>query len=239
MLDFTKKSNPAWRDEKWTAAAVEILKDHKPNLLLFHLLDLDSVHHQHGPGSTASFAAIAYADRCVQQILDAIDQAGLKDRATVIVVSDHGFKKVEHVIQLPHFDGTIIPEGGTAMVYGGKRGALKILQKVKGIDRIIEPSGYATLGLPTPAENPQAPDLLLVAKDGYAFSKSPTSGQHGYLASDPDMDAIFIAWGRGIRSGARAERIRNVDVAPTIAELLGVQLTGIDGHALTEFLAPK
>jgi arylsulfatase A-like enzyme len=51
------------------------------------------------------------------------------------------------------------------------------------------------------------------------------------------MDAIFIACGRDIRPGARADRIRNIDIAPTIAALLGIDLPSANGHVLSEFLA--
>src|SRR5205085_12268780 len=56
IAEFLTKSNPAWRDQVWTDAAAHILRQHKPNLLLFHLLNLDSTHHAYGPGTTASFA---------------------------------------------------------------------------------------------------------------------------------------------------------------------------------------
>ena len=253
VAEFTAKSNPAWRDQIWTAAAAHIIRQHKPNLLLFHLLSLDSVHHAYGPGSTASYVSIAYLDTRVQQILDAIEAAGLKDNSTVMIVSDHGFKNVKRMIR-PNAAlkeagaaGHAIPEGGTAMVYGKVSGG--VFNGVEGIERVVEPKDYASVGLPTPQENKQAPDLLLVAKDGYAFGggdaapivvdAAPGNGQHGYVNTDPGMDAIFIASGRGIRRGAHVQRIRNIDVAPTIAALLGLQFSGADGHVLTEFLAPK
>ena len=54
--------------------------------------------------------------------------------------------------------------------------------------------------------------LLLTAKEGYSFSGAtggPVTaavpqqrGSHGYMASDPDMDALFIAAGYGVRAGA-------------------------------------
>lgn len=265
VSEFLGKSNPAWRDQIWTEAAVHIIRQHKPNLLLFHLLNLDTTHHAYGPRTTASYAGIAYADTRVQQILDALAAAGMKERSTVIVVSDHGFKSVKRNIR-PNAVlkkaglgdlANVIPEGGTAMLYTSKAGtdgaAIERLRAafngVEGIDRVVEPKDYGTLGLPTPVENHQAPELLLVARDTYAFAGGnaeplvadapPGTGQHGYVNTDPDMDAIFIAWGRGIRPGAHADRIRNVDVAPTIAALLGLQLTGVEGRTLSEFLALK
>lgn len=262
VAEFNAKSNAAWRDQVWTDAAAHIIRKHKPNLLLFHLLNLDSTHHSYGPTTTASYAGIAYADTRVKQILDALEEAGLKDNSTVIVVSDHGFKSVKRSIRANAVlkaaglgdAANVIPEGGTAMLYtvGSARVSTAMkdaFKNIEGIERVVEPEDYAPLGLPTPAENKQAPDLVLVAKNGYAFAGGsnmppvvdapPGNGQHGYVNTDPEMDAIFIAWGRGIRRGAHADRIRNIDVAPTIASLLGLTFTSADGHALSDFLTAK
>jgi arylsulfatase A-like enzyme len=46
------------------------------------------------------------------------------------------------------------------------------------------------------------------------------------------MDAIFIANGYGVRAGVRLEKIANVDVAPTVAELLGVSLPAALGRPI-------
>ena len=92
-LDTFTKSNILFRDQIWMKAAVYLIREHKPNLLLVHFLSLDSTHHQYGPGSLAATDAIAFLDSCVARITEAIRAAGMADRSTVIVVSDHGFKK--------------------------------------------------------------------------------------------------------------------------------------------------
>ena len=84
--------------------------------------------------------------------------------------------------------------------------------------------------------------LLLTARDRYSFSGAtggPVTaavpqlrGSHGYLNSDPEMDALFIARGFGVRTGALPGRISNLDVAPTIAKLLGVPLPSAKGKPL-------
>jgi hypothetical protein len=51
------------------------------------------------------------------------------------------------------------------------------------------------------------------------------------------MQAIFMAWGSGIRSGVRLGTISNLDVAPTIAALLGIKLANATGHPLTTILS--
>src|SRR5207237_6636258 len=104
-----------------------------------------------------------------------------------------------------------------------------------GVAEILTPDRYAEFGLPNPAKNQQMSDLVLVAKDGYAFSNtaigddavaatSPTlgtMGHHGFLNTNPKMNAVFIASGRGVKKGATVESVRNIDVAPTVAKLLG------------------
>jgi arylsulfatase A-like enzyme len=51
------------------------------------------------------------------------------------------------------------------------------------------------------------------------------------------MNAIFIANGKGIRPGTQLDAITNLDVAPTIAALLGLKLENISGHPLSDILA--
>ncbi|HEV3026590.1 MAG TPA: alkaline phosphatase family protein, partial [Planctomycetota bacterium] len=123
-----------------------------------------------------------------------------------------------------------------------------LLGGLEGVDRVLEPGDFASLGMPLPKDNPQMADLILVAKPTYGFAgpaegdpvvdvaEGMTIGLHGYLADDPDMNAIFIAWGRGIRKGVRIESLKNVDVAPTVAALLGLKLAGVDGKAVSAIL---
>jgi len=254
--NFTK-SNILFRDQIWTTAAVHLIREHKPNLLLFHLLSLDSVHHEYGPGSLAALAAFAFLDGCVARLEDAVNAAGMGERSTFVIVSDHGFKKYTKQIRptvalaSAGIAGTtyILPEGGSAYVYFDQSKAAELspkvvraLEGVEGIDKIIGPEGFAGLGLPLPDRDPQMGQLVITAKDGYAFSGATggpvtaaipqQAGSHGYLASDQDMDAIFVASGYGVRAGAKLERIANVDVAPTVARLLGVSLPAANGKPI-------
>ena len=73
---------------------------------------------------------------------------------------------------------------------------------------------------------------FLTAKDGYAFAAELAtrphdrcarreSGAHGYVSTDPDLQALFIASGRGIRPGTTLDTVNNVDIAPTAADTAG------------------
>jgi predicted AlkP superfamily pyrophosphatase or phosphodiesterase len=259
------------RDQIWTTAALHILETHKPRLLLLHYLTLDSVQHSYGPGSLAASSAMAFLDGQVSQIVDGIAAAGLQSKATVIVVSDHGFKVAPRVVRpnvllrqagLLQVQGTavtcdayVLSEGGTGMVYitdpartGELRPRLKALfSRVEGITEVRDRADFPRLGMPDPDTNRQMADLMLVAAEGYGFGvetegepvatlPNATTGRHGYVSSDPDMNAIFIASGYGIKPGARPGQIANVDVAPTIASLLGLTMGGIEGRRLDAVL---
>jgi predicted AlkP superfamily pyrophosphatase or phosphodiesterase len=148
-----------------------------------------------------------------------------------------------------------ISEGGVAFVYLTDQETLKedrvkvmeLLRNQEGITDILGPEKFAALHLPDPATNRQMADLVLTAKGGYAFTdevfdeqpvtplKSP-AGSHGFLASDPEMNGIFVVQGRGIRHGVKLAMVNNVDVAPTIAALLGARLPGAEGKVLREIL---
>jgi predicted AlkP superfamily pyrophosphatase or phosphodiesterase len=118
------------------------------------------------------------------------------------------------------------------------------LNAVAGVEHVYQQGDLAGLGLPSPGESDQAPDLLLAAKPGYSFASGPPEGQsgashggtHGYLNRDSEMQAIFLAWGSGIRPGVRLDQISNLDVAPTIAALLGIEMTNMTGRPLRKIL---
>ena len=264
--------NILWRDEMWTTAAVHIIRTHRPNLMLFHLLNLDSTHHRYGPRTPAGMNAMALLDAQVGRIVDAVDEAGLTARTTFFVVSDHGFKTVRRQIRpnavlakaglLTATDGKVtrseayvVPEGGTALVYVTATGPVgNLLERTKqalagleGVERVVEPAEFAALGLPRPEDNPQMGALFLIAKDGYAFTAATAEpavvdapatslGAHGYVSSDPDLQALFIASGRAVRSSVTLDVIDSLGIAPTAASLLGVKLGAVEGRIMTDVL---
>lgn len=265
IAGFTK-APITFRDEMWTRAAEHILAKHKPNLTLVHLLTTDSAQHRYGARSLAGYTALALADAKVGRMVDACRSAGLLDKTTFIIVSDHGFKTYKRVVRpnaILKAKGLsdrayVVPEGGTAMVYVTSEkdkstisAALKqAFQGQEGVGSVLEPGDFEKYGYPQPEENSRMADLVLAAADGYAFEGSltgdftadvpagATPGSHGFLHTDPDMDAIFIASGAGIKPGSKLGRIRNLDVAPTIANLLGIELKDAEGKALSGILQP-
>lgn len=270
-VDNFAKINIVKRDQIWTTAAVHIIERHQPNLLMLHLLALDGTHHRYGAGTPAANATIGFVDAQLARVVEAVRRSPMRDRTTLLVVSDHGFKTatrnirpnamlrragllaVEEAGKSLRGDAFVISEGGTAMVYA-LRDRERIVPKLtqlfrgaRGIVRVIEPAEYAGLGYPAPASNAQMGDLVLVAADGHSFSGSADgedvmenaqpSGFHGALNTDAGMESIFIASGAGIRPGVQVERVSALQVAPTIAALLGVRLPAA-GAPMDAILAP-
>jgi predicted AlkP superfamily pyrophosphatase or phosphodiesterase len=269
-LESFATRNIVWRDQIWTSAAAHIFVKHRPNLLLFHLLNLDSTQHRYGPRTHAAMTTMAHLDAQVATILDAIEKSGLGPQTTVFVVSDHGFKLVKRQIRLnvalaaaglitiqdgkvARADAYVVPEGGTALVYvtvpdqSGEilARARRAIAGVEGVDAVLEPADYTKNGLPMPTDNQQMGALFVTAKEGYSFTAPATEpvvvdasegslGAHGYIASDPDLQALFIASGAGIKGGTRLDEIGTIDLGPTAAHVLGITLPGAEGRVLTE-----
>ncbi len=270
-----KKISGVGRDHIWTEAACHLIRERKPNLLLVHLLNVDSTHHKHGPQTAEGYTANAYADSCLSRIVSAIEDAGIRDKTTLIVVSDHGFATTPKAIRpnvllrqagllkvdagkLSTADVHVVPEGGIGLVYctqpGGATEAAAAFEKMfmgkEGVADVLLPNQYADIGLPHPREYNQSPDAVLVAKDGYAVSGSvdgdtfvasnidakTSIGTHGFIASQANMKALCVLSGANIRSGSRLETIENIDIAPTIAHLLGVDYSIADGNPLKSAL---
>lgn len=273
QLGWFKTKNSAWRDMIWTKAACHLVEKKKPNLLLFHLLNTDAINHGVGPGTYASYTAYAYADRLLGDLLASIEAAGLKEKATIVITTDHGFKKVKKVV-LPNValreagllkvsgakvtscNAYAMAQGGMAMVYvtdPAKREELlpqlrKMCAELEGVASVHDGNEGPKFGMPTPKENQGMGDLILFAKASYAFQAGADKpqpveattnylGTHGYPNSDPELDGVFIASGYGIKPGAQLGRMTNLDVAPTLAKLLQVDLPNVEGRVLDEILA--
>ena len=259
-------------DSMWTRAAIHMFETHRPNLLLYHTLNTDYSHHMHGPRSGPGFTALELADRLLGDLIDAVDRSGLREKTTIVVATDHGFKKVTKFVQpnvalkkaglarglgptVSSCDAYVMAQGGMAFAYvtnPARRSELlprlrEMFSTMEGIAEVIDGEKGHELGMPTPDENTGMGDLILFASEGYAFRKEVTGeevvvpavnygGTHGYPASDPELDGIFIAHGPDIKPGTVVDRVSNLDVAPTLASIMGLTLPEVDGRAIEEIL---
>ncbi len=83
--------------------------------------------------------------------------------------------------------------------------------------------------------------FALEAEEGYIFGKNLDGdlltatadlGYHGYLPRRTKMRTGFLMTGPRVRHGVRVPRMRQVDIAPTVAYWAGWDLGPVDGFAL-------
>ncbi len=271
------RSGGVQRDWLYVRMADQLLRKHSPNLLLIHLVEVDHVQHRYGPRSGDAYWAVSYADDRIRDIVESVAASPKRDSTTIFVCSDHGFFPIERNIQpnvllkqmgLIETEGNratkkrafCVAQGGGCAVYvlekDAKRRAEILaelrekLPRIEGVDVVIGPEQFDTIGQPTPDEDPRGADLWLSARSGYAFSGSlsgddivvplPTrQGTHGYLPDQPDMLGTCVIWGAGIRPGTRLGKVNSVDIAPTMARLLGIEMPNVDGKPLTKALLER
>ena len=271
--EWCKNGDGESRDKMYVRMFNDIVRKHRPNLGLLHLVEVDHVEHAHGPQSPEAYAAVKFADECVRDVWKEL-QKSFPGKATLIVSADHGFFPYQQLIQpnvllrkeglvtsdeknkVTGGDVRVLGQGGASFLYvmeQARREALiarlaELFRTVEGMDVVITPQDFKKYGMADPGLNPQMPDVVLSAKSGYSFSDSlagdlvvtPKSdevkGAHGYDPNQPGLHATFVAWGVGIRPHVKVGPINNTDVAPTIAELLGLKMKDVDGKPLEEIL---
>ena len=81
-------------DARRTAVSEFIIRTYKPNLMLIHLVELDGVHHRFGPRTTPAIETAEREDGYVARIVEAVKAAGIFEKTTFLLVSDHGFADV-------------------------------------------------------------------------------------------------------------------------------------------------
>ncbi|MGE3779451.1 MAG: alkaline phosphatase family protein, partial [Pirellulaceae bacterium] len=174
-----------------------------------------------------------------------------------VVLKELGLIQTDEANKVTQRQAWSVAQGGSAFLYllgdsrtDARRAELTAaMGRLEGVERVLSPAEFAALGLPAPDANPQAPDLILTTGPGYTFANEVTGesvgpgseslkGTHGHLPEPAYMHATFVAAGAGIRRGAQLPLVRNTDVAPTVAQLLGLPFPTTDGRVLSEFLAP-
>jgi len=84
--------------------------------------------------------------------------------------------------------------------------------------------------------SPELPVELVVSLEPYAYWAGTPNATHG-TPNDEDAHVPVVFWGAGVRAGRYGEFARVVDIAPTIAPVLGVPpLERLDGRVLTRAL---
>ncbi len=172
-----------------------------------------------------------------------------------VVLKELGLIATDADNKVTQRDAWCVAQGGSAFIYlldESRRKEVagqvqKKLASLEGVTGVLEPAQFAGLGIADPGKNPEAPHLVLTTGPGYSFNDAVTGqpvesagglkGTHGHDPAPGYMHATFIAAGAGVKPGTKLGVIKNTDVAPTIARLLGFELKDVDGRVLEEVLS--
>lgn len=256
-VSFAKDADGDDQKAGWAEA---IIRKWNPNFVLLHLTDLDHQEHLHSPFSQQANATEEHMDTLVGEVIAA--EKTKNPDAKIVVVSDHGFVRVDHEVnlnayfvqaglinlkstkakgnaQVESWEAQFWLSGGTAAVILKNPGDQATVNKVKavlekikadpanGIDRILDADEvHKRGGWPTAS-------YLIDFKPDYATGSNlkpplvvdkPSVGTHGYLPDHPELRSTFMALGKGVAHGKDLGVIDMRQIAPTVAEMLGVKL---------------
>jgi hypothetical protein len=256
------------RDAALLAAACTLLRaPAPPRLLLLRLSQVDATRGRAPPGSVAARRAIAGADAEVARLVGCLRAADRLASTAIVVTGDHGTLPV-HTAILPNarlaevglvtlergrrvlsWQALARSNGGTAFVYARDaddallaRRALEESARASGTFRVVSAQELLARGADPEAWFGLDAAPGWVFDDGFdtsLFVPASPRAAGGYAPGEPRMSTGLVAFGAGLRQRVRVPEMRQIDVAPTLALLLGVGLPDAEGRALVGILRPQ
>lgn len=202
-------------DEEKINAAIALWELKEPDLLFIYTTDLDTVHHEKGVYTPEAFEKLNKIDRLLGNLIKKIKLYERKELG-LIVVSDHGFKKVESLCypnKILIDEGLIDPSSGKwSFVFKGLGGSAVLLEnkdresylkgKVISLPKIAEkiqelcPGSIAEhdseLFQKVSSEISSDIRILLHSLSGMAFSESLTAKESFRVSNPPYYNHGFL-----------------------------------------------
>lgn len=250
------------------------LKHYKPELVLVHYTDLDTMRHHHGFDSEQAQEALGRHARRLSEIIQTLKDADIYEESTVVVLGDHSSLDAHTIVNLnvlfrekgwisvdsktQRFSYEVICKNcdGSAYIYMKNERDERIKEEIRELLQGFNNRYHCIEEIYTGAEAgelgaDQNCAFMLEACRGYYFLDSMegdvikpinpaeagvvphvTLNTHGYSPNKEDYTTVFMAAGKGIRSGVQVERMDLVDEGPTLARLLGLELKEADGKVV-------
>ena len=217
----------------------------RPRLIMAWWHGADGVGHLKGPNHPGIVEQLHEQDAHLARMLEGIDARGIWDHTTLLIGSDHGMAEVTEQIPVKEplaaagIAARVIPSSATANIYlentDDEAEALRVLREIPNVEVYTQASVPDALRV---RHAKRTGDLMLVTTPPRTFYEAGwirrsvvwagaifldwKPGMHGYHPEHPDMGAVFLGMGRGVPRGRRLGAVSSLDVAPTIARLLGI-----------------
>jgi predicted AlkP superfamily pyrophosphatase or phosphodiesterase len=245
------------REQKFASAASYIYETYQPDLLAVHLLSVDHFQHTDGREGYMPKRAVSAVDAAIGQILETVERMGQLKNTTFIITGDHGFVDIHSTIA-PNVllkEGGLIREvdnewdakfhtsGAAAFLHLNDINDEESVKKVrlllselpedqKKLFRVVEKDELKSVGADPNAILALAPNegVSLTSSSNGAFLRKGSGGTHGFFPEHKNIYTGFIAFG-GMASDKKTviEEMNLIDIAPTIAKILGIKFENIEG----------
>jgi len=236
-----------------------------PDLIAVYCDTLDVLGHADGSDAAGMPAALAEVDEQIGRIVQATKDAGIYGRTAFVVTGDHGMSTFTQgmqpsllaAIQGLGYDAEILtagraPQPGTdvVIVVGGV-GSLHLIGDAAGDATAAARIEKAVAALPNVSAlydkteqramhmSPKYGELVIEPAEGWSLGATPAdaAGVHG---TSRHLEVALVPSGAGVRPGKGPIDPRHIDLAPTIAALLGYDApSGADGRILIEAIRDR
>ena len=244
---FNGKLTSAQRVDELLGWLAEPAKDRLRFCTLYFDI-VDHAGHKYGPDAPETAAAVKEADESVARLLAGLAKLGLRDSASLVIVSDHGMSpcSTDQVIfleDLMNVSQVMIDSTGPTGGVRPKPGTALPADLVAHIRAKAPPQLQVYLRDETPAryhyrDNPLIPDIVLVADDHWNIESKAgwpnrqltyVRGTHGWDPALPNMGALFIASGPAFKHGVEIPDVENIHVYNLLCAALGITPAANDG----------
>jgi len=212
----------------------------RPKLVTLYFDDVDTAGHFYGPDAAETTQAVHEIDTVIGSLVAGLKELG--QPANLVIVADHGMGPISRA-QTIAIDRIANPKDYRLFESGPFASLFPVPGHEKALERaLLRPHDHLHCWRKAeiPARfhygtNPRIPPYFCLADIGWVTAKTtPTSegghGNHGYDNMAPEMAALFVAAGPGIKPAGRLPSFDNVDVEPLLRDLLGLPAgAGLDG----------
>jgi hypothetical protein len=241
----------------------------RPRLVLAYFKGPDGAQHFSGVDSPETQAKVAAMDGEVGRVMAAIEASGRPTALLVTTdhgmreVSH--IVNVRRILAWHGIEAEPVSTGTTSFLYfdddGGGATVEAAYTALAGYEEFDLLRGdalpeYARLG-----NGGRVPELIISAKHPYfiedtelwpawlrwlgrwgprfVWARPFLKATHGYPPDVEGMSGVLYAWGDGVANGREVERVRSIDLHPTVTQLLGIAPgRPVDGRVARGFLTP-
>jgi len=232
-----------------------------PNVLMVRLSQSEQALRRSGPRSWETREAFSRIDAEIGEVLRCLQRSGLLPDSAIAVVGDFGWAPLHTRVnpnrllaqaglialdrtesQIEAWDAIVRSNGGSAFVYAkDEQQALHAREVLEQVS--VRSNAFRVVPAEEMLQDGADPEAWfgLAAKLGYAFGDSATlpfmlpaqdRGVGGYFPEQTSLYPGFVLFGRGVRPGLQFPYLRQIDIAPTLATLMGLSLGQTDGAPL-------